>query len=112
MAPRAIALGWLSYGIRAKLSSRKRRADCVSDSSTFWRCPVVSTTLGAQGLDLPPEESILLADEPQSFADALIRVLRDSDLRQHLEVNGLKVVQENYRWEQLGQKLTTYMKSI
>ncbi|MGZ0655017.1 glycosyltransferase family 4 protein [Coraliomargarita sp. W4R72] len=80
--------------------------------SLGMRCPVVSTTLGAQGLDLPPEETILLADEPQSFADALIRVLRDSDLRQHLEVNGLKVVQENYRWEQLGQKLTTYMKSI
>ena len=80
--------------------------------SLGMRCPVVSTTLGAQGLDLPPEKTILLADEPQNFADALIRVLRDADLRQRLEVNGLNVVQENYRWEQLGQKLTTYMKRL
>ncbi|MDQ8206942.1 glycosyltransferase [Coraliomargarita sp. SDUM461003] len=80
--------------------------------SLGMRCPVVSTTLGAQGLDLPPEESILLADEPQAFADALIRVLQDCELRQSLESNGLKVVQENYRWEQLGLKLTTYLKAL
>jgi glycosyltransferase involved in cell wall biosynthesis len=80
--------------------------------SLGMRCPVVSTTLGAQGLDLPPEEAILLADDPQSFADALVRVLRDTDLRARLEVKGLEVVQANYRWEQLGQKLTTYMQSL
>ncbi|WPJ96829.1 glycosyltransferase [Coraliomargarita algicola] len=75
-------------------------------------CPVVSTTLGAQGLDIPPEEAILLADEPRAFADALMRVLRETALRQRLEQNGLKVVKENYRWEQLGRKLTNYLKTL
>lgn len=80
--------------------------------SLGMRCPVVSTTLGAQGLDLPPEEAILLADSPQSFADAVVGVLRDADLRQSLELGGLEVVKKNYRWEQLGRKLSTYMKKL
>ncbi|MDQ8193792.1 glycosyltransferase family 4 protein [Coraliomargarita sp. SDUM461004] len=80
--------------------------------SLGMRCPVLSTTLGAQGLDLPPEESILLADDPQHFANALIRVLQDPELRQNLETNGLAVVQANYRWEQLGQKLTNYIQNL
>lgn len=80
--------------------------------SLGMRCPVVSTTLGAQGLDLPPNDSILLADSATEFAKTVVRLLRDSDLRQHLESNGVEVVQENYRWEQLGLKLTTYMKAL
>jgi glycosyltransferase involved in cell wall biosynthesis len=80
--------------------------------SLGMQCPVVSTTLGAQGLDLPPGEAILLADEPQDFADGLIRLLRDADLRKGLEEKGLDVVQQNYRWEQLGQKLTEYMETL
>ncbi|CAA6678271.1 MULTISPECIES: glycosyltransferase family 4 protein [unclassified Lentimonas] len=80
--------------------------------SLGMRCPVVSTTLGAQGLDLPPDEAILLADSPRQFADAVVRLLRDADLRAMLEGKGLEVVQANYRWEQLGRKLTTHLKAL
>jgi glycosyltransferase involved in cell wall biosynthesis len=75
-------------------------------------CPVVSTTLGAQGLDLSPDKSILLADRPRGFADAVMRLLKDAELRQSLEKQGLEAVQQNYRWDQLGEKLTTYLKRL
>jgi glycosyltransferase involved in cell wall biosynthesis len=80
--------------------------------SLGMRCPVVSTTIGAQGLDLPPGESILLVDDARGFAETVVCLLRDADLRQHLEANGVEVVQQNYRWEQLGQKLTTYLETL
>ncbi len=42
---------------------------------------VVSTTIGAEGLDVHPGEDILLADDPAGFAAAIVRLLRDPSLR-------------------------------
>ncbi|MEM1221883.1 MAG: glycosyltransferase [Verrucomicrobiota bacterium] len=72
-------------------------------------CPVVSTTLGAQGLDLENEKDILLADDETGTAESVVRLLRDSELRESLEASGLKAVRENYLWEQLGRKLNEYL---
>lgn len=48
------------------------------------RIPVVSTTLGAEGLDAHHGEHLLLADDPQAFADACALVLRDAALADQL----------------------------
>lgn len=42
--------------------------------------PVVSTTIGAEGIDLRTGEEILLCDTPASFAEACIRLLKDRSL--------------------------------
>lgn len=52
------------------------------------RIPVVSTTVGAEGLDVEHERELLLADDPAEFASACISVLTDDDLRRRLVVNG------------------------
>jgi glycosyltransferase involved in cell wall biosynthesis len=80
--------------------------------SLGMRCPVVSTTLGAQGLDLKNERDILLADDEPGTADAVLRLLRDTQLRESIEVAGLKTVRENYLWEQLGAKLNDYLMQL
>ncbi|MGK0176571.1 MAG: glycosyltransferase involved in cell wall biosynthesis [Lentimonas sp.] len=72
-------------------------------------CPVVSTTLGAQGLELTDGKDIVLADTETAFADAIIRVLEDPSQRSSMEQSGLVTVSENYRWEQLGAKLNEYL---
>lgn len=46
--------------------------------------PVVSTTLGAEGLDAHDGEHLLLADDPHAFAEACARVLGDIDLANQL----------------------------
>jgi glycosyltransferase involved in cell wall biosynthesis len=46
---------------------------------------VVSTTIGAEGLDVNHGEDILLEDSPEAFARSLIRLLRDPDQRQQIE---------------------------
>jgi glycosyltransferase involved in cell wall biosynthesis len=48
------------------------------------RVPVVSTTLGAEGLAVEDGVHLLLADDPQDFAAATGRVLRDPALRVRL----------------------------
>jgi glycosyltransferase involved in cell wall biosynthesis len=48
------------------------------------RVPVVSTTLGAEGLDVEDGVHLLLADDPREFAAATVRLLGDPRLRTRL----------------------------
>ena len=64
-----------------------------------WGLPVVSTTIGAEGIMKRPDENILLADEPQAFADAVIRVLIEPELADRLRRNGRDWVERHYDWK-------------
>jgi glycosyltransferase involved in cell wall biosynthesis len=46
---------------------------------------VVSTSIGAEGLDVHCDRDILLADTAERFADSTIAVLADRELRQRIE---------------------------
>ncbi len=50
--------------------------------------PVVSTTVGVEGLDLRDHEHVLVADDPAAFAEAVGRLLRDEALWQRLASAG------------------------
>ena len=66
---------------------------------------VVSTTMGAQGLDLQHGHDALLADNPRDFINETIRLLRDSELRQRLVREGEKTVTARLSWDGLGARL-------
>jgi len=74
--------------------------------------PVVSTSKGAEGLDVTPGEDILIADEPAEFADAVLHLLDDERLRARLAANGRRLVSEKYDWEHIGQKLDHLLQEI
>jgi len=59
---------------------------------------VVSTTVGAEGLPVTPGEHIVVADEPQHFAEAVVRLVRDDEMRRRLEIEARKLVVERYDW--------------
>jgi glycosyltransferase involved in cell wall biosynthesis len=63
-----------------------------------WGLPIVSTTIGAEGIEIQPEEDILIADTAQAFAGAVIRVLKDDNLAQRLGQTGRQTVAEKYDW--------------
>ena len=67
--------------------------------------PVVSTTLGCEGLRVTHEENILIADTPEEFARQTIRLLRDDQLRQCLIQNGRRLVESTYDWEAIAQQM-------
>lgn len=64
--------------------------------------PVVSTTLGAQGLDLFHERELLLGDSPQDFADCVLRYVNDAALRETHGRRGCATIRNLYTWEALG----------
>ena len=66
---------------------------------------IVSTSVGAEGLDLKDGEEIFIADEPTVFADAVIRLLTDPSLRRRIGENGRARVEQDYDWRSIGGKL-------
>jgi glycosyltransferase involved in cell wall biosynthesis len=69
--------------------------------------PVVSTTLGCEGIDIVDGESVLLADAPQAFADAVCRVLADPSLAESLAERG-RAVAQRYDWDAIGERLDAF----
>ncbi len=67
--------------------------------------PVVSTTIGAEGLGLVSGEHLALADSAEDFAAAVLRVLDDPDTAARAARRGRAFVHERYRWEVLGGEL-------
>ena len=66
---------------------------------------IVSTSVGAEGLDLKDGEEIFIADEPEAFADAVTRLLTDAPLRRRVGENGRARVEQDYNWQSIGEKL-------
>ena len=60
--------------------------------------PVVSTTIGAEGLPVRHGENILLADTAEGFARETIELLRNPARRKQIGLAAHKMVVENYSW--------------
>lgn len=66
---------------------------------------IVSTSVGAEGLDLTDGEEIFIADTPEPFAEAVARLLTDPALRRRIGENGRARVEKDYDWRSIGEKL-------
>lgn len=63
-----------------------------------WGLPVVSTTIGAEGIQYTAGTDLLLADDAQHFAEHIIALLNDSALNAQLRTEGRKTVTTHYDW--------------
>jgi polysaccharide biosynthesis protein PslH len=66
--------------------------------------PVVSTRIGAQGIEVEDGEQLLLGDEPSEFAQQVVRLLGDADLRSRLSTNGRQLIAERYHWRVIAEQ--------
>jgi glycosyltransferase involved in cell wall biosynthesis len=66
---------------------------------------VVSTSIGCEGLDAVDGENILIRDDPDEFASAVMRVLSDDGLRTRLQRGGRETAERVYSWEVIGEPM-------
>lgn len=64
--------------------------------------PVVSTSLGAEGLKLRHGENILIADSSEQLVESISSVVENADLRKRLSEAGRALVVNRYDWSTLG----------
>jgi glycosyltransferase involved in cell wall biosynthesis len=67
--------------------------------------PIVSTAVGAEGLPVRDGEHLVLADDPARFADAVVRLLRDTTARRQLAEHGRDLVRARYDWSAVAGEL-------
>ena len=67
------------------------------------RKALVSTSIGAEGLDVTSGKDCLIADDSHSFAAAILSVLRDPELRRTYEDNAAALA-ARYDWSQIAQR--------
>ena len=60
--------------------------------------PVISTTVGAEGLPVKHYENIIIADDPEVFAEETIRLLQNEHIRDRIGSKGQELVVKNHSW--------------
>ncbi len=68
-----------------------------------WGMPIVSTTIGAEGIQTIPGQNILIADTPDAFAKATLTLLQAPEEAQTLADNGRQWLEEHYDWRKVYQ---------
>ncbi len=71
--------------------------------------PVVSTTIGAEGLAVTNQHNILLADERREFALAIVDMVRSPVRAGHLAYNGRALVEAKYGWSGVVRPLVEHV---
>jgi len=74
--------------------------------------PVISTSIGATGLEIVPGKDIIIADDPREFATQVVRFLHNKPLRQEIGSNARRLVESRYSWEISADTLNGLLRSI
>jgi glycosyltransferase involved in cell wall biosynthesis len=61
--------------------------------------PVVTTTVGLEGIDARPGTEVLVEDTPLKFAGATVRLLADPQLQEELATHGRRLAETRYDWQ-------------
>jgi glycosyltransferase involved in cell wall biosynthesis len=67
--------------------------------------PVVTTSVGCEGIHVQDRETALIADDPELFAASVVALMRDQDLYRKLVRNGRELVRAHYEWSEVGDRL-------
>jgi len=100
LAPEYAAASMLVVPLRAGSGTRIKILEAFSH-----RTPVVSTSIGAEGLAVTHGEHLLIADTPAEFADCCLRLARDPVLRE-------KLVGSAYEWVVREHSIETVRRTI
>ena len=72
--------------------------------------PVVSTSVGCEGIDAMDGQDVLLADLPEEFAQKVSSLLKQPDMARGLALNGRRLVEQKYSWDSLLGKVKDVFK--
>ena len=97
----AIARSWLSV-VPLRLGGGTRLK--ILESMALGT-PVVSTSKGAEGLDVTGGEHILIADTPVEFAERVVELMVSWELRARLSAAGNELARSRYSWSVVGDEL-------
>ena len=79
-------------------------------TSMYYGVPIVTTTIGAEGLGIIDKENALVTDDPDDFASKVIELYSKKGLWEKLSVNGLKQVKNSFSKQEVSKKILNVLK--
>ncbi|TMC21098.1 MAG: glycosyltransferase [Chloroflexi bacterium] len=76
------------------------------------RKAVVSTSRGCEGLSMIPGKHLIVADQAQTFAQAVVDLMQDRERRKALGNAGRSLVEAEYSWERCGDEVVRALEKI
>jgi len=73
---------------------------------------IVTTRVGAEGLDVENERHVVIADDPKNFALQISRLFENPSFGEYLGKNARQLVEDKYSWEIIGKKLNNIYSSL
>ena len=67
--------------------------------------PVVTTSIGAEGMGLTDRENIIVADSPETFSNAVVELMLDNSLYNKIQKNAMEHIAKNFTPEIIGMKI-------
>jgi glycosyltransferase involved in cell wall biosynthesis len=67
--------------------------------------PIISTSVGTEGIAVTPERDVLIADSRDEFVRQITRVFTDAALRARLAAHGRALAESRYSWDSLADSL-------
>jgi len=74
--------------------------------------PLVTTSVGAEGITETDEKPFLIADDPAAFAEAVIALLSDKERRSALGERARQVIERRFSWQRLCDDLNTIYQAL
>lgn len=74
--------------------------------------PIVSTKVGAEGLNYVAGEHLLIADQPEAFAENLLRLLSDKKCFNSIRCKAYEYVSLYYDWQNIGKSINNFIDKI
>jgi glycosyltransferase involved in cell wall biosynthesis len=72
-----------------------------------YAMPVVTTTIGLEGIRAVPNHDVLVADDSDQFANVTVELMRNVSLQEKLASNGRKLAEEKYDWQVVLKSMET-----
>lgn len=69
------------------------------------KIPLVTTSIGCEGIDIEHGKHALIADRPEDFANAVIELFENSERCKKLTENGYELVMDKYRWKSICKEM-------
>lgn len=73
---------------------------------------VISTSVGAEGLDVVDHRHLRLEDDPEAFAKSVLALLDDPEQCRNLGAQGRRLVEQQYGWDALVDRLSLFIREV
>ena len=73
--------------------------------------PIVSTSIGAEGLPVEDGQEIVLADTPETFADAVVKLIKQPQLAEEIGQRAAMKVRQKFGWDKVAESFAAICES-